>query len=78
MAATISVTLLNSASDDFTTLSVPAGTTVEQFLDLNNVNVDNMVVTLRVNQETISNWDLDDELQDGTRVTVSPEKIKGA
>ena len=78
MAATISVRLINSTSDDpVTNLTVPAGTTLGQLLDLNNVDVDSMSVQVRVNGSAVE-YDMEDELTDGVRVTLTPERIKGA
>jgi hypothetical protein len=78
MAATINVRLINAQSDDpVTNLTVPDGTTLGQFLELNRVNTDSMSVQVRLDGETVD-WDMEDELEDGVRVTVTPEKIKGA
>jgi hypothetical protein len=79
MANTISVQLVNSQSDDpITDLNVPEGTTIQDFLDLNRVNTNNMIVTLRRNGHNVDYDSFDEELQDDTRVTVTPEKVKGA
>lgn len=78
MAATINVRLVNSQSDDpVSNLVVPKGTTLGKFLELNNVNTHSMNVTVRLNGEVIS-LSYEDELMDGVKLTVSPEKIKGA
>lgn len=78
MAATISVRLINSASDDpVSNLELPATTTLRKLLELYNIDANSMNVQVRVGGEVVQH-DLDDELEDGVRVTVSPEKIKGA
>lgn len=75
---TVSVQLVNSQSDDpVTELVVPDGTTVGQFLDLNNVKTENASVTLRLDGQSLS-YDLDDDILDGTRITVTPVNVKGA
>lgn len=77
MSQTVSVQLVNSQSDDpVTNLVVPEGTTVGEFLTLNKVKTENSSITMRVDGESVD-YDLDDELADGVRLTVTPTNIKG-
>lgn len=74
----INVTLVNSQSDSpVLNTQVPDGTTYRKFLEFNEVSLANMVVTVRVDSERIE-FDMDDEIEDGSKVTVTPEQIKGA
>lgn len=78
MSNVVGVTLVNSQSDDpVLPLTLPKGTTIQKLLDLNNVNTGNMVVTVKLDGEEID-YDLEDEVEDGMRVTVVPERVKGA
>ena len=75
--STVSVTLLNTQSDDaVVALVVPTGTTVGEFLTLNKVKTENATVTLRIDGQSVG-YDLDDELEDGSRIVVTPTNVKG-
>ena len=75
--STVSVTLLNTQSDDaVVALVVPTGTTVGEFLALNKVKTENATVTLRIDGQSVG-YDLDDELEDGSRIVVTPTNVKG-
>lgn len=74
----INVTLVNSQSDDpILETQVPSDTTYGEFLKFNQVDTVNMVVSVRIGGERVT-FDLDDEVEDGARITVTPEQIKGA
>ncbi len=74
----INVTLINSQSDsENLKQQLPDETTYRELLSFNKVNTNKMVVTVRVDGEKVS-FDLDDVVEDGARVTVTPEEIKGA
>ncbi len=77
MASTIKVEFVNSqANEPVSKLDVPQGTTMRQILDLNNVTIEGMNVVYRIDGESIP-YDMDDELEDGSRVSITPENIKG-
>lgn len=74
----INVTLINSQSDEpILNQEVADGTTYGELLNFNKVNTDKMVVNVRVDGERVS-FSLDDVVDDGARVSVTPEEIKGA
>ena len=74
----INVTLVNSQSDDpILNTQVAEGTTYQEFLNFNRVNTNSMVVTVRVDGERVE-YALSDIVDDGARITVTPEQIKGA
>ena len=74
----INVTLVNSQSDDpILNTQIAEGTTYQEFLDFNKVNTNSMVVTVRVDGERVQ-YSMSDEVDDGARITVTPEQIKGA
>lgn len=74
----INVTLANSMSDDpILNTQTPDGTTYRQFLEFNKVSLSGMVLTARIDGERID-FALDDEMEDGVKLTVTPEQIKGA
>ena len=74
----LNVTLINSQSDEpILNQEVADGTTYGELLNFNKVNTDKMVVNVRVDGERVS-FSLDDVVDDGARVSVTPEEIKGA
>lgn len=78
MAPTVSVTFINSQSDDpVSQLTMPSTMTVREFLDVNRVDTNRVAVTIRLDGE-VYDYDLDDELEDGMRVSVTPQNVKGA
>lgn len=75
---TVNVKVIDSQSDaGIKNLQLPAGMTVRQLLEANRINLNNMTVRIRVDGEVVD-YDLDDELIDGSTVTVTPTQIKGA
>lgn len=75
---TVNVKVIDSQSDaGIKNLQLPAGMTVRQLLEANRINLNNMTVRIRVEGEIVD-YDLDDELIDGSTVTVTPTQIKGA
>lgn len=75
---TVNVKVIDSQSDTgIKNLQLPAGMTVRQLLEANRINLNNMTVRIRVDGEVVD-YDLDDELIDGSTVTVTPTQIKGA
>jgi len=77
MAATISVKFVDSQSEAPANLTLVAGTTYRQFFDSASVNLDNMTATAKLDGDRID-YDLDDEIEDGVRISVTPDQIKGA
>jgi len=74
----LNVTLVNSMSDDpILNTQTPDGTTYRQFLEFNKVDLSGMVLTARIDGERID-FALDDEMENGVKLTVTPEQIKGA
>lgn len=74
----LNVTLINSQSDEpILNQEVADGTTYGELLKFNKVNTDKMVVNVRVDGEQVS-FSLDGVVDDGARVSVTPEEIKGA
>ena len=74
---TVNVRVIDSQTDGIKTLNLPATMTVRQLLEANKINLDQMTVRIRVDGESVQ-YDLDDELIDGSTVTVTPTNIKGA
>lgn len=76
----ISVTLVtNDGSGVPRTNSVREGTTVGDYLDLMfDGNVDDFTIQLRPSGGVSSEADVNDELSDGDRITLAPEKVEGA
>lgn len=73
----ISITVVDSKNDSNQTMTVPAGKTVRSLLTDLRVDLDKNVVMLKLDGERLQ-YDLDDELAEGTRVVITPEQIKGA
>lgn len=72
------ITVVNSASDEpVSRQAVPDGTTYQQVLELNKINTTNMVVKVRLDGQELD-WDADEEVTDGVKLTVTPTQIKGA
>lgn len=81
--ATINVRVINAQSDnEIQDLTLPETQTIRQLLDSNQINTDQMTVRIRVTgADGVSqqvDYDLDDALQNGSTVTVTPTNIKGA
>ena len=74
---TVNVRVIDSQTDGIKTLNLPATMTVRQLLEANKINLDQMTVRIRVDGESVQ-YNLDDELIDGSTVTVTPTNIKGA
>jgi len=76
--ATINVRVINAQSDnEIQDLTLPETQTIRQLLDSNQINTDQMTVRIRVDGQQID-YSLDDTLQNGSTVTVTPTNIKGA
>lgn len=74
---TVNVRVIDSQTDGIKTLNLPATMTVRQLLEANKINLDQMTIRIRVDGVSVE-YDLDDELIDGSTVTVTPTNIKGA
>lgn len=76
----IDVTLVtNDGSGVPRTTSVREGTTVGDFLDLMfDGNAEDFTIQLRPSGGVSREADIDDELHNGDRVTLAPEKVDGA
>jgi len=76
----ISVKFVCNEGDGLTrTLSVREGTLVEDFLNVNfQGELDDFTVSVRSPGESSRVVEMDYELEDGDRLTLSPRKIQGA
>lgn len=79
LPATVSVRVINGQSESgaIQNLNLPETTTIREVLQMNKVNLDKMTVTVKVDGDRIP-YDLDDEIQEGMSITISPEQVKGA
>lgn len=79
LPATVSVCVINGQSESgaIQNLNLPETTTIREVLQMNRVNLDKMTVTVKVDGDRIT-YDLDDEIQEGMSITISPENVKGA
>jgi len=76
--STVGVTLVNTQADEaVASLQLQEGTTFQDLFTLHKVKLDNAHVTARLGGEEVD-WDLEDELPDGVRVSVVPVNVKGA
>lgn len=77
--ATVKITVINSqdAGNEIQELSLPDTQTIRQLLESKQINTEDMTVRVRLNGQQVD-YDLDDTLEDGSKVTVTPTNIKGA